>query len=129
MPALPAALFKPDESEVDVELVMDDDNMLVRDLVEIRELAHGPSGDIHKRRGDREQGRDAPENRLGDVRPALVPRQFHAGAVGQLGEDVGADVMPVPGIPASGVAESDDEPGIHGGRNYAASGRVPSWPS
>src|SRR6476661_5203686 len=117
--ALTAALLEADDTGVDVELVVDDDEALGGDVVVLQEAGDRTAGDVHVGRWDSQDdlGTRDLEAHLGHPGAGLVrlERGPAAGGVtaGELLDGHGADVVSVAGILRPRVAEPDDEPGVH----------------
>src|SRR6476661_2502595 len=120
VPALTAALLEADDTGVDVELVVDDDEAFGGDVVVLQEAGDRAPGDVHvgRRDGQDDLGAGDLQADLGDPGAGLVrlERGAAAGGVtaGELLDGHRADVVPVAGILRPRVAEPDDEPGVHG---------------
>src|SRR6478609_2041776 len=120
VPALTAALLEADDTGVDVELVVDDDEAFGGDVVVLQEAGDRAPGDVHvgRRDGQDDLGAGDLQADLGDPGAGLVrlERGPAAGGVtaGELLDGHRADVVPVAGILRPRVAEPDDEPGVHG---------------
>src|SRR3954453_11910517 len=117
VPALAAAALEPSGREGDVELVVDDDEVLHRDVVVIQQAADRAAGLVHVGRGPREDDaatRQAALTRDGPRPRALARSQADPGAGGQHVEHHRTDVVPVARVAGARVAQSDDEEGAFG---------------
>ena len=117
-----AAELDPQRAEGDVELVVDGDDVRRVDLVERGERLDRAAGLVHvaAAAGEHDAGPAQGQPALDDVgatRLVGAERRSHPG--GQLVGDEVADVVPVPGVGRTGVAETDDQP--HVGRRSSAS--------
>src|SRR6478735_7089537 len=117
--SLAAAALEPDSAGVDVELVVEHDEPLDGHVVVVEQPGDGAAGGVHVRRGHGEHELRAPDAQphLGDAGAGLVGLEGGAAARDVAGSELldghGADVVAVTGVLRTGVAESDDEPGVH----------------
>src|SRR3954454_24187656 len=115
--ALAAAALEADSRERQVELVVHHDEVSGRDGVVVEQAADGATGLVHVGHGPGQHDAAAGQPAFADQRPcplALPRGELDPGAVGQLVEHHGADVVAVAGISRPRVAQADDQEGSLG---------------
>src|SRR4051794_7312205 len=115
--ALAPAALEADSGERQVELVVHHDEVSGRDGVVVEQAADGATGLVHVGHGPGQHDAAAGQPAFADQRPcplALPRGELDPGAVGQLVEHHGADVVAVAGISRPRVAQADDQEGSLG---------------
>jgi hypothetical protein len=100
-----------DLAERQVDLVMEDDDALERDLERAARRPGGATRFVHERlrQQDRHPRAAGPDPAFGDLAAELPLRLRQVPATEQLGADLEADVVAGPGVLSTGVAEADDQ--------------------
>jgi len=120
---MPAAAFHPDLAGRQINLVIEDEYVLGRDLLETRRLGHGKAGFVHKALWLDGEDFVAADPPFGDLRAVFGLPWGKAVPVGKHVECHETGIVPVPSIVPSRVAKACEQQHVTLGSSNCAAGR------
>src|SRR5581483_4966527 len=107
---VPAARAQLQTPEGQVEIVVDHDDRLGRDLPELGDARDGLTADVHELHWFAQKDTLAPDGRLADLGAELLAQRRRLRARRQLRHHVEADVVAVAGVLSARITEPDHQP-------------------